>query len=225
MNLPTSLLASDAATVMKAWHAQYGSTEDQALAHGLVDKLSTQDLDLRRQALIVEAFWTFRRGEPSDTLVGDVERLHDACMDAHDLRFAAIARIALAQWHGRNQRYPAACEAARSALALCQQEGASATRFDITIVLNGLGVYCSHLQQWHEALECFFQALQGIAELGDPGLESALLSNLGTVFFSTGNLDDALDAFDRANAVAQKSGNVRQQRNIVLNRSHTLCLL
>jgi signal transduction histidine kinase len=225
MTATANPLAADTAEVLNAWHAQYGSAEAQALAKGLPGRLVGRHPALLRQARLVEAFWTFRRGEPDVTLVDEVERLHADCLSERDWRFAAVARIALAQWHGREQRYAEACEAAREALALCQRQGEAASRFDLALVLNGLGVYCSHLQEWQEALECFYQALEGIDALADPGLEAALRSNLGTVFFSTGNLDDALAAFDRAAGLATVSDNVRQQRNTALNRAHTLCRL
>ena len=224
MNGSPSSNASDAALILSVWQAQYGGAEAQARASGLPQALRSADETLQRQARIVEAFWTVRRGDPPPTFANDLAHEQAQCLAAGDLQFAAIAQIAVAQWHGRNQDYPNAAEAALAALALCKQQQ-PVPSFDLAMMLNGVGVYQSHLTQWPDALDHLYQGIQCLNDLSDPGLGSALHSNLGTIFFSTGNFEDALKQFEHAWKITLLSDNVRQGRNIALNLAHTLCRL
>lgn len=210
--------------IAEAWHSQYRIGDAHRQAEGLSARLGTHDPQLLRNARIVEAFWQCRYGRPSAGLVGELAQAQQQARAAGDVRFEVIASLALAQWHSQNQQHQEALAQAQAAFALCAEQGPE-DRFERVVALNGLGVYHSYLLNWSEALDCLYQGLHWAAELPEPGLEATLHANLGTIFFSTGNVLDAWAAFDRAASLRPRHLLDRIGCNIALNKAHTLCRL
>ncbi len=222
--MQTSNDAAAAQLIAEAWRSQHRIGEAHRQAEGLPARLGTHNPALLRNARIVEAFWQCRYSRPGAEQVAELARDQRQAQDAGDVRFEFIASLALAQWHSHNQQHQEALSHAQVALTLCTDRQPE-ERFDRVVALNSLGVYHSYLMGWSDALDCLYQGLHWAADLPEPGLEATLHANLGTIFFSTGNVLDAWAAFERAESLRPRNLLDRIGCNLALNKAHTLCRL
>ena len=206
-----------------AWRGQYHGVASALRADGLAARVEAADPARALQARIVEAFWRMRHAPGDGANSTALAQLAEAAEAAQDWRFAAIARYgqALSLEAGPEHDLQFELQIATQALALCQRDEAPA-EFDQAVFMNGLGAWHKAMGNWSESLEFLFRAADLATRCGEPGIAAGVHMNLGTVFFVSGNLDDALQAFQESWRTSQAAG-VDYLRNLLVSNV-ALCL-
>lgn len=191
--------------IEQAWQSQYRGAAVSARTEGLAGRVGAGDASLSLRARIVEAFWRTRHSQGSEP--AQLAAWAAECEAAQDWRYAAIAHFAHALSMETRPEHDLQVELriVLHALAVCQRLPRP-PEHDQTVYLNGIGAWHKALGHWPEALEFLFRAAELADREHEPGLAAIVHMNIGTVFFASGNLEDALEAFQQASQIAEQGG-------------------
>lgn len=187
--------------VDRAWRGQYRNLDEAQLAHGLAEHVSGRPTNLRLQAEVVASIATIRFG---DTFAAAAQRLPGLRMQleqAGDARWAAIARYGEALAQGRSNQAAEALSAAQDALARVRALE-PVPPFEALVFLNGCGSWHKQLGHWDEALYDLLRASEDCKATDEVGLAASIESNIGTIYYCSGNTEDGLESFERAWGIA-----------------------
>lgn len=191
--------------VERAWRGQYRNLDEAQLAHRLAENAAGRPEGLRRQADVVACIATIRFG---DAFVDAADRLRAqraGLEAAGERRWAAIARYGEALAHSRSNRVDAALSAAQEALT--QVLGLEPVPvFESLVFSNGCGSWHKQLGHWDEALYDLLRARETCKSTDETGLAASIESNIGTVYYCSGNTEDGLESFERAWELARAAG-------------------
>jgi tetratricopeptide (TPR) repeat protein len=211
-----------------ARHFAQGQKWDKALIAALMAGAQAQELYANQDALAyyelaeqclahlpAEGFWInalrlyINRGRLYRLLgqyaaaEADLHRALDIACEHDDLRAQAEAYNVLAEsywWQSRNQDL---LDAARKAYHIARKSGHVA---ELAASTRTMGLTYRTLGDWRRARRYLNVAYQLAEEQHDESLRAAVLTDLGTIQAYRGELDDALDRFQRALEIRQKIG-------------------
>lgn len=188
--------------VDRAWRGQYRNLTEAQQAHSLMEHAGSRPDALRWQAEVVASIATIRLGTTFERAAQQLPRLGALLAQAGDVRWAAIARYGEALALGRSNRVVEALSAAQEALALVR--GLDPTpQFETLVFSNGCGSWHKQLGHWDEALYDLLRASEACKATDEIGLAASIESNIGTVYYCSGNTEDGLESFERAWVLAQ----------------------
>jgi DNA-binding CsgD family transcriptional regulator len=138
------------------------------------------------------------------TTGGDVERL-------------ALAQVSLGTYLRNEGRTAVATEATKRGLELLTDRPATASKAE---VMARVAQHSMLVQHTTEALRSADEAIAVARAVGLPRLEGHALCTKGVVLADLGRLDESLDAFDRAEAIARNVGAADDLARVCQNRTY-----
>ena len=185
-------------------------------------KLSTQSGDTETRVLVLNnlgnVFYYQAKYSEAFRAYDDAAQAAEKSQDIWALPWRKISRLNLATLYqrlGNDQRAIAIYyEVLDSPKALSPRE--------IAHVLANLGILYRRLNDSEAALKNYHDAERWYAQQKDLDGQIGVLKNIGIVLgLDLGRLNDALKTFDRAHALAEKTGNQRELMQTLLYRAET----
>lgn len=187
--------------VERAWRGQYRNLVEAQLAHGLAEHVEGRPAILRWQAEVVVCIATIRFADAFSNAASQLPHLRLQLEQSGESRWAATARYGEALALGRSNQATGALAAAQEALARIQTLQ-PVPSFEALVFLNGCGSWHKQLGHWDEALYDLMRASEDCKATDEVGLAASIESNIGTVYYCSGNTEDGLESFERAWGIA-----------------------
>lgn len=183
--------------VDRAWRGQYRNLDEAQLAHGLTTHVAGRPVHLRWQAEVVACIATIRFGDAFADSAEQLPGIRAQLEQSGQVRLAAIARYGEALARGRSNQVAEALSTAQDALARVRALE-PVPPFEALVFLNGCGSWHKQLGHWDEALYDLLRASEDCKATDEVGLAASIESNIGTVYYCSGNTEDGLESFERA---------------------------